>query len=159
MPFVGAAVRRFEDPRLLRGQASFIEDLDLSRQLQVAFVRSEYPHARLASVDLEPARRVTGVAGAFVGLDLGPRRIHATVTHPALRQCGQPILADGRVRYVGEPIAAVVAESRASAEDGVAAVVVDYEPLQSVPDARAAVEFSAPCCSQISATTWPGPSR
>ena len=107
-------------------------------------MRSEYPHARLASVDLQPARSVAGVVGAFVGLELGPRRIHATVTHPALRQCGQPILADGRVRYVGEPIAAVVAESRASAEDGVAAVVVDYEPLQSVPDARAAVEFSAP---------------
>jgi aerobic carbon-monoxide dehydrogenase large subunit len=144
MPFVGAAVRRFEDPRLLRGQAGFIEDLDLPRQLQVAFVRSEHPHARLASVDLQPARSVAGVAGAFASLDLGPRRIHATVTHPALRLCGQPILADGRVRYVGEPIAAVVAESRATAEDGVAAVVVDYEPLQSVPDARAAVEFSAP---------------
>src|SRR6202048_1095479 len=144
MPFVGAAVRRFEDPRLLRGQASFIEDLDLPRQLHVAFVRSEYPHARLSSIDLEPARGVAGVVSAFTGLDLGPRRIHATVTHPALRQCGQPILADGRVRYVGDPIVAVVAESRASAEDGVAAVRVDYTPLQSVPDARAAVEFSAP---------------
>jgi len=144
MPFVGAAVRRFEDARLLRGQAGFIEDLDLPRQLHVAFVRSEYPHARLASVDLEAANRVTGVVGAFGGPELGPRRIHATVTHPALRQCGQPILADGRVRYVGEPIAVVVADSRASAEDGVAAVGVDYEPLQSVPDARAAVEFSAP---------------
>src|ERR1700730_3782714 len=131
MPFVGAAVRRFEDPRLLRGQASFIEDLDLPRQLYVAFARSEYPHARLASVDLEPARHTPGVVAAFIGLDLGPRRIHATVSHPALRPCGQPILSDGRVRYVGEPIAVVVAESRASAEDGVAAIVVDHEPLRS----------------------------
>ncbi|MDQ6674950.1 MAG: xanthine dehydrogenase family protein molybdopterin-binding subunit [Chloroflexota bacterium] len=144
MPFVGASVRRFEDSRLLRGQATFIEDLDLPRQLHVAFVRSEYPHARLSSVDLEPARRTSGVVAAFEGLELGPRRIHATVTHPALRQCGQPILADGRVRYVGEPIAAVVAETRASAQDGVAAVLVDYTPLQSVADAQAAVEFSAP---------------
>src|SRR5438034_11480319 len=52
VPFVGAALRRLEDPRLLRGQAQFIEDLELPRQLQVAFVRSEYPHARLVAVDL-----------------------------------------------------------------------------------------------------------
>jgi len=73
------------------------------------------PHARLLSVDLEPTDS-PGRRAAFTALELGPRRIHATVTHPALRLCGQPILADGRVRYVGEPIAAVVAESRASAE-------------------------------------------
>ncbi len=144
MPFVGSEVRRFEDPRLLRGQATFIEDLDLPRQLHVAFVRSEYPHALLESVDLEPARRSWGVVAAYTGCELGPRRIHATVTHPALRPCGQPILADGRARYVGEPIAAVVAETRASAADGVAAAVVDYTPIEAVPDAEAAVASSPP---------------
>src|SRR5258706_7718483 len=107
MPFVGAAMRRFEDPRLVRGQASFIEDVDLPRQLHVAFVRSEYPHARLAAVDLDAARAVAGVVDAVNGSDLGNRRIHATVTHPALRPCGQPILSDGTVRYVGDPIAAI----------------------------------------------------
>jgi carbon-monoxide dehydrogenase large subunit len=144
VPFVGAALRRLEDPRLLRGQASFIEDLELPRQLLVAFVRSEYPHARLAAVDLMGARAVAGVVDAVVAADIGIRRIHATVTHAALRPCGQPILADEVVRYVGEPIAAIVAQSRASAEDGVAEVRIDYDPLQPVPDAQAAVEFSAP---------------
>ena len=144
MPFVGAALRRSEDARLLRGQATFLEDLELPRQLCVAFVRSEYPHARLTSVDLTKARDTEGVVDAVVAVDLGVRRIHATVTHPALRPCGQPILADEVVRYVGEPIAAIVAYSRASGEDGAAEVHVDYDPLQPVPDAQAAVEFSAP---------------
>jgi aerobic carbon-monoxide dehydrogenase large subunit len=145
MPFVGAAVRRLEDPRLLRGQATYIEDLELPRQLHVAFARSEYPHARLASVDLAPAARVEGFVAALSAAELQARKpIHATVTHPALRACAQPVLAEGLVRYVGEPIAAVVAETRAGAEDAAAAVSVDYEPLQVVPNADAALEFSAP---------------
>src|SRR6266851_7149340 len=144
MPFVGASVKRFEDSRLLRGEAGFIEDLELPRQLYVAFVRSVYPHARIRSVDLDAARSTDGVVEAVVGANLGNRRIRASVTHPALRPCGQPILADGVVRYVGEPIAAVVAESRPSAQDGAAWVLVDYDPLQPVPSAEAAIEFSAP---------------
>jgi aerobic carbon-monoxide dehydrogenase large subunit len=145
MPFVGAAVRRLEDPRLLRGQATYIEDLELPRQLHVAFVRSEYPHARLASINLDAARCVGGVVAAMGASELRALRpIHATVTHPALGACAQPVLAQGVVRYVGEPIAAVVAETRAAAEDGAAAVEIVYEPLQVVPNADAAVEFSAP---------------
>jgi aerobic carbon-monoxide dehydrogenase large subunit len=144
MPLVGAAVRRLEDPRLLRGQATFIEDLELPRQLHVAFVRSEYPHARLRSVHLGGARFITGVHSVFGADELGARTIHAVVPHPALRPCAQPILADGVVRYVGEPIAAVLAETRGAASDGAEAVLVDYEPLQPVPSAEAALEFSAP---------------
>src|ERR687885_468924 len=145
MPFVGAAVRRLEDPRLLRGQATYIEDLELPRQLHVAFVRSEYPHARLAAINLAAAGCVDGVVAAVSAAELqAPRPIHATVTHPALGACGQPVLAQGLVRYVGEPIAAVVAETRAAAEDGAAAVEIVYEPPQVVPNAEAAVGFSAP---------------
>src|SRR5215211_3348054 len=99
MPFVGAAVRRFEDPRLLRGQATFIEDLELPRALRVAFVRSQFAHAQLTSIDLSGARQAAGVVAAFDSGDLGVRRIQATVTHPALKSCAQPILADGVVRY------------------------------------------------------------
>src|SRR5690349_5962090 len=103
MPLVGTPVRRLEDPRLLRGQANFLEDLELPRQLHLAFVRSEYPHARLRAVHLADARALDGVAGAFTAYELGARTIHAVVSHPALRPCRQPILADGVVRYVGEP--------------------------------------------------------
>src|SRR6266699_207120 len=144
MPLVGTAVRRLEDPRLLRGQANFIEDLELPRQLHVAFVRSEYPHARLISVHLGAARFIDGVHSVVSSTELGARTIHAVVPHPALRPCAQPILADGTVRYVGEPIAAVLAETREAAWDGAEAVLVDYDPLQPVPGAEAALEFSAP---------------
>src|SRR4051812_41575847 len=132
MPFVGAAVRRLEDPRLLRGQASFIDDLELPRQLYVAFVRSEYPHARITNVDLEAARATLGVVDVVVGATLGNRPTPASVTQAALPPCAHPTLADGIVRYVGEPIAAVIAKTPAQAEDGAAAVLVDYEPLQAV---------------------------
>ena len=141
---VGAALPRFEDPRLLRGQANFIEDLELPRQLHVAFVRSEYPHARLRAIRVGEARTVQGVADVISAYELGARTIHAVVGHPALRPCGQPTLADGVVRYVGEPIVAVLGETRAAAEDGAQTVEIDYEPLQPVPTAEAAVEFSAP---------------
>ena len=139
MRFVGAAVRRLEDPRLLRGQAAFIEDLELPRQLHVAFARSELPHARIAPLDLDPARTVTGVKAVFAAGDLPPLHIPAVVSHPALRPCAQPILAQQVVRYVGEPIAAVVAESRMAAQDGVDALRIDYEPLPAVANAEAAV--------------------
>src|SRR5918911_2613468 len=145
MPFVGAAVRRLEDPRLLRGPATYIEDLELPRQLHVAFVRSEHPHARLAAIQPAAGGCVDGLVAAMGAAELQARKpIHATVTHPALRACGQPVLAEGVVRYVGEPIAAVLAETRATAEDAAAAVGVNYEPLQVVPNADAALEFSAP---------------
>src|SRR6476469_5694901 len=104
MPLVGAPLRRLEDARLLRGQATFIEDLELPRGLFVAFARSDYPHAGLQAVDVAAARSTPGVVAVATSTDLGVRRIHATVTHPALRPCGQPILAQHVVRYVGEPI-------------------------------------------------------
>jgi carbon-monoxide dehydrogenase large subunit len=134
---IGAPLRRLEDPRLLRGQASFIEDLEFPRQLHVMFARSEYPHARLRRIDV-------GDALAFTAADLGARTIHAVVGHAALRPCAQPILADEVVRYVGEPIAAVLGETRAAAQDGVAGLTVDYEPLQVVPSAEAALGLGAP---------------
>jgi len=144
MPFVGTPLRRMEDPRLLRGQGAFIEDLDLPRALDVVFVRSQLAHARLLSVNLEPSRTMPGVHAAFDAHDLGVRRIHATVTHPALRPCAQPILADGIVRYVGEPIAVVAAERRAAAEDSASAAEIDYDVLPSISNAEAAVADGAP---------------
>ena len=141
---LGAAVRRLEDPRLLRGQATFVEDLELPRALHVAFVRSEYPHARVRAINIRDALRLDGVVTVASAYDLGATPIPAMVPHPALRPCGQPILADGVVRYVGEPIVAVVAETRAAALDAAESVQVEYEPLQPVPSAEAAVEFSAP---------------
>lgn len=141
---IGAALRRLEDPRLLRGQGSFLEDLELPRQLHLMLLRSEYPHARLRTIDLTAARSVPGVAAAVSGDDLGPRTIHAVVGHPELRPCGQPILATDVVRYVGEPIAAVIAPSAAEAEDAVERVEIEIEATPHATDMAAALAADAP---------------
>src|SRR5438552_3538020 len=107
--FAGQPLKRLEDPRLLRGQATFLDDLRLSGARDVAFVRSIHPHARFR-IDASAARAISGVVGVFVGGDLHPaKEIPTVVDHPALRPCRHPLLADDKVRYVGQPIAAVAA--------------------------------------------------
>jgi len=136
--FSGQPLKRLEDPRLLRGQATFLDDLRLPEIRHVAFVRSIHPHARF-HVDVAAATAVTGVVAVVTALDFqGAREFRAVPTvvpHAALRPCGQLPLARDKVRYVGEAMVAVVAESRYAAEDGATAVTVEYEPLDPVPDA------------------------
>ena len=145
--FTGRPIRRLEDPRLLRGQALYVDDLRVPGALHVAFARSIYPHATF-QVASTAARAVPAVVGVFTAADLqaerGFREIPAVIDHPALRPCRQLPLARDKVRYVGEPIAAVVAESRYAAQDGVAALGISYDPLAAVPDAHAAVAAGAP---------------
>jgi aerobic carbon-monoxide dehydrogenase large subunit len=142
MTFSGQPLKRLEDPRLLRGEASFLDDVAPPGVRHVAFVRSPHPHARF-HVDVSQAARVAGVVAVISARDLAGasafRTIPTVVSHPALRPCGQPPLATDKVRYVGEAIAAVVAEGRYAAEDGAAAVTVEYEPLDPVLDAETAV--------------------
>jgi aerobic carbon-monoxide dehydrogenase large subunit len=140
--FTGQPLKRLEDPRLLRGQATFLDDLRLPGVRHVAFVRSIHPHARFR-VDASAATSVTGVVAVFTAMDFQGtnevREVPTVVPHPALRPCRQPPLARDKVRYVGEAMLAVVAESRYAAEDGAAAVAVQYEPLDPVPDAERAI--------------------
>src|SRR5256885_6579054 len=144
--FAGQPLKRLEDPRLLRGQAAFLDDLRLPGALHVAFARSIHPHARFR-VEAAAASGLSGVVGVFTAADFqqgrGFREIPAIIAHPSLGACGQPPLAVGKVRYVGEPIAAVVATSRYVAEDGAAALAIEYEPYDPVPDAQAAVAAGA----------------
>src|SRR5262249_27191114 len=109
--------------------------------LHVAFVRSIHAHARFR-VDASAALTAPAVTGIFTATDLVPGHgvpeIPTVVGHEALRPCRQPALARGEVRYVGEPIAAVVAADRYAAEDAAAAVIVEYEPLAAAPHPRAA---------------------
>jgi carbon-monoxide dehydrogenase large subunit len=139
--FFGQPLKRLEDPRLLRGQATFLDDLRVPGARHVAFVRSIHPHAGFR-VDAAAALALSGV-GVFTARDLSPasgvREIPAVMDHPALRPCRQPLLASDKVRYVGEPIVVVIAASRYVAEDAAAAVSVEYDPLDVVPGARAAV--------------------
>ena len=147
----GARLKRNEDPRLLTGQAQFVDDIDIPGALHAAFKRSDYAHARLLSVDVEEARAMPGVVAVYVADDLGDYWQHSPllVSPPPTqhiefnkRTAGQ--LARDKVRYVGEPIAMVVAESRYLAEDAADAIMVDYEPLDAVVDPAAGLAEGAP---------------
>lgn len=139
--WIGARVRRLEDPRLLTGRGKYVGDLRLPGTLSAAIFRSPHAHARLLALDLSAARRRPGVLTAIGGADLGPvGRIPMRLSpRPELAECLQRPLATDRVRYVGEPIAVVVAEDRYRAEDALEHVRAEFGPLPVVTDARDAL--------------------
>ena len=143
----GEPIRRREDPRLLRGEALFVDDVHLPGMLHLAFVRSAFAHGTLEGVDTEAARERPGVVGIYTAEDLGdfwqpgpllvpPPPIESIEFHART----QVPLARGKVRHVGEPIAVVVAESRYIAEDARDEVFADISPLEPVVDMEQALE-------------------
>jgi carbon-monoxide dehydrogenase large subunit len=141
MSEVGAHRKRVEDPRLLRGQGQYVEDLSLPGTLEVAFVRSNYPHARIRGVNLDEARLAPGVVAAWSGdnaRDLP--RVPIRLTMPELNVSPLPPLALDTVTLVGYPVAAVVATDRKLARDAADLVEVDYEPLEPVTSAEQALK-------------------
>ncbi len=124
---LGHSVRRKEDQRLVTGHGRFVGDLQLPRMRHVAFLRSLYGHARIVGVDVDAARE----AGhrVFTGADFAHVTLRAQSALPSYVETGQPVLAHEKVRFAGEPVAALVAADRYRAEDGLELVEVDYEPL------------------------------
>lgn len=147
--YMGASVKRREDPRLITGSSVYVDDLQLTGMVHVAFVRSMYAHARLSHIDTSEAETMPGVVAIMTARDLEPMvpSKYATVggdSGPAAEggpaEAGkipvpavQPLARD-KVRYVGEPIVAIVAESRAQADDAVERVLIDYAPLTAYVD-------------------------
>ena len=139
---LGNAVPRVEDPDILLGQANFVDDLDIEGALHLVFVRSTLAHAEIRSVDAAEAAAMPGVAAVFSSADLDvPVAPGLMVVNSAF---ARPPLARDKVRFVGDIVAVVAAESRAAAVDAAEYVVVDYEPLPAVVDAEAATEPGAP---------------
>ncbi len=136
MKFVGDRLLRKEDPRLLTGRGTYVGDVTLREMLHAAIVRSPHAHARIVSVDAARAREQPGVAAVLVAADLGDaaRELPCVPPHPALRARNFRPLAGDRVRFVGEAVAVVVADSRYRAEDARDLVEVLYEPLPSAQD-------------------------
>jgi aerobic carbon-monoxide dehydrogenase large subunit len=140
MSILGTRVVRVEDPRLLTSGGTYVADLDvpeLAGAAHVAFVRSTMAHARLGAIELDDARSAPGVLAVFAAddLDLDPLAPPVPLINGAMVR---PLLASGRVRFVGEPVAAVVAESLAEAIDAAEMVWPDYDPLPAVVDPEAA---------------------
>src|SRR3990172_6777392 len=137
--YFGRRIKRNEDPRLLTGQALFVDDVNLPGMLHVAFLRSPYAHARIRRVDCSRALARAGVVAAYSAQELGDywRKGPLLVSPPPIdgiefHARTQPILARDKVRHQGEPLVAVVAESRYLAEDALGDIQVDYEPLPAV---------------------------
>jgi len=147
---IGAAVERIEDDRLLRGGGRYLDDLELPGLVHAAFVRSEHAHARVLGVDATAARQLSGVAAVFTTDDFPQasrgKRMPQTAPIPALTAAVSTMhaLATDEVCFVGEPVAIVVAASRAIAEDAAALVAVSYEVLPAVTDPRRALAADAP---------------
>ena len=142
---VGAHRRRVEDPRLVRGQGCYVDDVRLPGTLEVAFVRSAYAHAQLKGVDVEPARKAPGVVAAWSGEQVKDRpRLPSRLKLDELKLSPLPALAYGKVTCVGYPVAVVAAETRAQARDAAELVEVDYEPLPAVTTAEEAIQEGAP---------------
>ena len=141
---LGNAVRRLEDPELVTGAGRYVCDLVEVGMLHVAFVRSTVAHAYLVSVDVAEAETMPGVAGVFhaAGDDLGLAPLKQFEPFPDMLD--RPVFATGKVRFVGDIVAAVVAESPALAADAAERVVIEYEPLASVTAPLEALSPDAP---------------
>ena len=137
---IGQSVTRFEDQRLLRGEGRFQNDVNLHGQVHAVVVRSVHAHARILSIDTGAAARAAGVLAVYTGADLARDGLGTMrMTLRRKRPDGSPMwapphhgLVQDRVRYVGDPVALVVAETLAQAEDAALLVRIDYEPLPSV---------------------------
>ena len=146
---IGSRVARREDPALLRGRARFVDDLGAPGLLHGAFVRGAEAHARILAVDAAGAAAAPGVAAVLTLADLAPRvtatRLPLAQPSAAVRhRLDPPILAEGEIRHVGEPVALVVADHPYRAEDAAALVAVETETLPASVDCRAALAPGAP---------------
>jgi len=147
----GGPIRRNEDARLLRGQALFVDDVELPGMVHAAFLRSNVAHARIRSIDVSAALARDGVVAVYTAADLGdywapgpllvpPPPIKDTI----FNQRTQVPLAKDKVRHVGEPLAVVLAQSRYLAEDVLADITIEFEPLPAVVDLEKALGENSP---------------
>jgi carbon-monoxide dehydrogenase large subunit len=148
--YFGAPIKRNEDARLLRGRALFVDDLDFPDMLHAAFLRSTLAHARIRRIDPSAALRRPGVVAVYTAADLGDYWQPGPLLVPpppipgiTFNQRTQVPLARDKVRHVGEPLAVVIAESRHIAEDALADIAVELDPLPAVADIERALDPSA----------------
>jgi aerobic carbon-monoxide dehydrogenase large subunit len=154
--YVGQSIARKEDPNLLAGDGRFIGDIVLPRMMDIAFLRSSLPHARIRHIDASRARALKGVVAVFTGAEIQPlvapvpgmqnipsKQWRQLVEHD-INIPDQPVLAAAKVRHVGEALAVVVAENRYIAEDAIELIDVSFEPLAPVIEIDHALAADAP---------------
>ncbi|HIQ30525.1 MAG TPA: xanthine dehydrogenase family protein molybdopterin-binding subunit [Candidatus Caldiarchaeum subterraneum] len=144
--YVGSPVKRKEDPRLIKGESTYLDDIKLPGMLYAAFLRSSYPHAKIKRIDVSQALTLEGVVAVYTGKDLkdavGPLVVES-INRGSKVPSHYPLAVD-EVKFVGEPVAVVVAEDRYVAKDALERIIVEYEPLPAVVDPEKALEDEAP---------------
>ena len=173
---IGQPVPRLEDPRLVTGRGRFTDDVNLPRQVYAAFFRSPYAHARIASIDTTHAKAASGVLAVYTGSDLAelgglPCRAQLQDRHGA--PCfipHRPVLPTDRVRFVGQAVAAVIAESKNQAEDAAELIELEVDELpvsvdlvaSALPEARSSTRNAATiprsCGKTATSMRWTPPS-
>jgi aerobic carbon-monoxide dehydrogenase large subunit len=156
---VGAPVKRREDPRLITGQATYVDDIKLVGMLHMAVLRSPYGHARINSINTEAARRHPGVVAVYLAEDLkgavGPIAVAVPLGKMTEGMGIHGPLAEGKVRFYGDPVAVVIAEDRYTARDARDLIEVDYEPLPAAIDIEKAMQPGAPLLYEEFGTNVP----
>lgn len=140
---VGKNIKPRKDLQLLKGEGTYTDDLKLPDMLYAAFLRSPYAHARIKNIDVSKAKELSGVVYILTGRETA-RQLVSWMALPGLRTPERLSLATDKVRFVGEPIVAVAATSRAIAEDAIELINIEFEPLDVVVDAERSLEPSAP---------------
>jgi carbon-monoxide dehydrogenase large subunit len=151
LPHIGEAVRRKEDYRFLTGAGQYTDDINLPNQRYAAFVRSPHAHARIRSVDTTAAAAMPGVTRIFTGQDIAAAKLNGlpcgwlitSTDGTPMKEPPHPVLALDRVRYVGDHVAMVVADTQEQARNAAEAVQVDYDVLPAVVDVRDAAQATS----------------
>jgi carbon-monoxide dehydrogenase large subunit len=142
-PYIGQPIKRKEDARFLTGAGSYTDDVSVAGQTYAVFVRSPHAHAKIRSINSASAKAAVGVVGVFTGDDLAADKVGGLpcgwlitdVNGQPMKEPPHPVLAQGKVRYVGDPVAVVIAETLTQARDAAELVEVDYETLPAVVNA------------------------
>ncbi|HME73457.1 MAG TPA: xanthine dehydrogenase family protein molybdopterin-binding subunit [Myxococcota bacterium] len=144
--YFGRAMKRVEDPRLIKGIATYVDDLKIPGVLHAEFVRSPHANAKIISIKTDTAKKLRGVIGIFTGADVNEKvgTIPCASPIPGGKTPEHTVLAGARVYFVGHPVAVVVAETRTIARDALDLTDVDYEPLPAVIDPEKALEKDSP---------------
>ena len=146
---IGASIKRVEDPPLITGKGCYVDDINLPGMLHLALQRSPYPHAKIISIDTSKAKAMPGVEAVVTGNDISDKlNLAPSQVLPNMKIPPHPVLARGAVHCVGVPVAAVVAKTRAQAQDAANAIEVEYQALPSVANAEEAAEPGAPLAQE-----------
>jgi aerobic carbon-monoxide dehydrogenase large subunit len=156
---LGTSIKRREDPRLITGEATYVDDIKLVGMLHMAVLRSPYGHARINSINTEAARNYPGVVAVYTAEDLkgGVQAVPVAVPLGKIAE-GMGVrlpLAEGKVRFYGDPVAVVIADDRYTARDARDLIEVDYEPLPAVVDVEKAMQPDAPLLYEEFGTNVP----